>query len=135
MGFALSSYDIEACEMILNAGNGLFLSEVKLEAATNLILVIVQTAPLTIHKEKGRIEVSKYILNDEIEWGLSIRPAHVKIYGENKVEALHRMWMVYFLKALCVGFRVFNESRIARKFKKQQLVGLCRLCDGHFLRI
>ncbi|POS86573.1 hypothetical protein EPUL_001469 [Erysiphe pulchra] len=119
-GFALSSCSTGACDTILNAGNGLFLLGAKLEAATNWIPVIVPAMPSTIRKEQGEVVVSKSMLIDEIKRVCSIRPAHVKLYGGNKAEAPHRTWMAYFPKAPRANFRVFDESEIARQFKKQQ---------------
>ncbi|KAI0996157.1 hypothetical protein K3495_g12023 [Podosphaera aphanis] len=130
-GFALSPCSTEARETILNAGNGLFLSGAKLEEASNWISVIVPTVPLTIRTEQGEIEVSKSMLTDEIERVSSIRPAHVKFYGANKAEAPHRTWMAYFTKAPRTAFRVFDESGIARRFKKQQSLDFCKRCNGH----
>ncbi|POS84807.1 hypothetical protein EPUL_004044 [Erysiphe pulchra] len=105
-GFALSPCNTEARETILNAGNGLFLSGAKLEAATNWIPVIVPTMPPTIRKEQGEVVVSKSMLIDEIERVCSIRPAHVTLYGGNKAEAPHRTWM-------------------------QQPLESCKRCNGH----
>ncbi|POS82704.1 hypothetical protein EPUL_005852, partial [Erysiphe pulchra] len=75
------------CSTILNAGNGLFLSGAKLEAATNWITVIVPTVPSSIRKEQGEVVVSKSMLIDEIERVCSRRPAHEKLYSGNKDEA------------------------------------------------
>ncbi|KHJ33432.1 putative eka-like protein [Erysiphe necator] len=122
---------MEARETILNAGNGLFLSGAKLEPATNWTPVIVPTVPTTIRKEQGEIEVSKSMLTEEIERVCSIRPAHVKLYGGNKPGAPHRTWMAYFTTAPRTSFRVFDESGIARKFKKQQPLEFCKRCNGY----
>ncbi|KHJ30671.1 putative eka-like protein [Erysiphe necator] len=47
----------------LIAGNGLFLSGAKLEAAINWISVLVPTVPAFVHMEHGKVEVSKSMLN------------------------------------------------------------------------
>ncbi|KHJ35089.1 putative eka-like protein [Erysiphe necator] len=119
-GFTLSPRSTEAREKILNAGNGLFLSGAELESTTNWTPVIVPTVLATIRKEQGEVEVSKSILNDEIERVCSMRPAHVKPYGGNKPRTPHRTWMACFPTAPCTSFKVFDKSEIARKFKKQQ---------------
>ncbi|KHJ30751.1 putative eka-like protein [Erysiphe necator] len=118
-GFALSPCSEEAREKILNAGDGLYLSGAKLEPATNLILVIVPTVPATIRKEQGEVKVRKCMLTNEIERVCSIHPAHLKLYGGNKPGVPHRAWMAYFPTAPNASFRVFDESGIAKKFKKQ----------------
>ncbi|POS82205.1 hypothetical protein EPUL_005827 [Erysiphe pulchra] len=119
-GFALSPCSTESRETILNVGNRLFLSEAKLEAATDWIPVIVPTVPSTIRKEQGGVEVSKLMLTDEVERVCSIRPAYVKLYGGNKTEAPHRTWTA-----------VFDESGIVRHFKNQQPLECCKRCNGH----
>ncbi|POS82947.1 hypothetical protein EPUL_005522, partial [Erysiphe pulchra] len=116
-----------------NARNGLFLSGAKLEAATNWIPVIVPTVTSTIRKEQGEVFVSKSMLIDEIEQVCSIRPVHVKLYGGNKAEALPRTWMAYFPRAPRAKFRVFDESGIARQFKKQQPLEFCKRCNRYHL--
>ncbi|KHJ30484.1 putative eka-like protein [Erysiphe necator] len=77
------------------------------------------------------MEVSSAMLIEEVERITSIRPAHVKLFGRNKAEAPHRTWMAYFSKASRTGFRVFDESGIARPFKKQQPIEFCKRCNGH----
>ncbi|KHJ30992.1 putative eka-like protein [Erysiphe necator] len=131
-GFALSPCSTEARETMLNAGNGLFLSGAKLEPATNWTPVIVPTVPANIRKEHGEVEVNKSMLIDEIERVCHTRPAHVKLYGGIKPGAPHRPWMAYFPTAPCISFRVFDESGIARKFKKQQPLEFCKRCNGHY---
>ncbi|KHJ31610.1 putative eka-like protein [Erysiphe necator] len=111
-GFALSPCSTKARETILNAGNGFFLSGAKLESVTNWALMIIPTVPTSIRKVQGKIEVSNSMLIDEVERVCSIRPAHVKLYGENKAEAPHRTWMT-------------------RSFKKHQSLELYRRCNGH----
>ncbi|POS84001.1 hypothetical protein EPUL_006047 [Erysiphe pulchra] len=118
-GFALSPSNTEARETILKAGNGLFLSGAKLEPATNWIPILIPTVPSTIRLEQGQVDVSNKMLADEIERVCSVRPAYVKLYGRNKLEASHRTWMAFFEKAPRSGFRVFDESGVARIFKKQ----------------
>ncbi|KHJ31243.1 putative eka-like protein [Erysiphe necator] len=66
-GFALSPCGTEAREAILKAGNGLFLSEAKLEPATNWVPVIIPTVPASIRKEQGDTEVNSSMLADEVE--------------------------------------------------------------------
>ncbi|POS81933.1 hypothetical protein EPUL_005573, partial [Erysiphe pulchra] len=106
-GFALSPCSTEARETILKAGNGLFLSGAKLEPATNWIPVMIPTVPASIRKVQGEIEVSDSMLIDEVER------------------------MAYFSKAPRAGFRIFDESGIARPFKKQQPLESCKRCNGH----
>ncbi|POS82480.1 hypothetical protein EPUL_005630 [Erysiphe pulchra] len=71
------------------------------------------------------------MLIDEVERVCTIWPAHVKLYGKTNPEAQHRTWMAYFSKALRAGFRIFDESGIARPFKKQQPLEFCSCCNGH----
>ncbi|KHJ30755.1 putative eka-like protein [Erysiphe necator] len=130
-GFALSPCSTEARQAILDAGNGLFLSGAKLEPATNWIPVIIPTVPSSIRKVQGQVEINHLMLTDEVERVCSMRPAYVKLYGRNKSEAPHRTWMAYFPKAPRTGFRVFDESGIARPFKKQQPLEFCKRCNGH----
>ncbi|KHJ30025.1 putative eka-like protein [Erysiphe necator] len=66
-GFALSPCSTEPREKILNAGNGLFLTGAKLEAATNWVSVLIPTVPAFLHKEQGVVEVSNSMLADEVE--------------------------------------------------------------------
>ncbi|KHJ30753.1 putative eka-like protein [Erysiphe necator] len=119
-GFALSPCNNEAREAILTTGNSLFMTGAKVEHATNWTPVIIPTVPTSIRKEHGEVEVSSSMPTEEVERVCSIRPAHVKLYGRNKAEAPHRTWMAYFSKSSCAGFRVFDESGIARQFKKQK---------------
>ncbi|KHJ35485.1 putative eka-like protein [Erysiphe necator] len=80
--------------------------------------MIIPTVLSSIRKAQGRKEVSSSMLIDEVERVCALRPAYVKIYGEKKAESPHKNWMAYFLKAPRAGYRVFNESGIARPFKK-----------------
>ncbi|KHJ34048.1 putative eka-like protein [Erysiphe necator] len=130
-GFALSSCSTEARQAILDAGNGLFLSGAKLEPATNWIPVIIPTVPSSIRKVQGQVEINHLMLTDEVKRVCSMRPAYVKLYGRNKSETPHRTWMAYFPNAPRTGFRVFDESGIARPFKKQQPLEFCKRCNGH----
>ncbi|KHJ31153.1 putative eka-like protein [Erysiphe necator] len=130
-GFALSPSNTEAREAILTAANGLFMTAAKLEHATNWTPVIIPTVPSLIRKEHGEVKVSSSMLTDEVEPVCSIRPAHVKLYGRNKAEAPHRTWMAYFPKSPRAGFRLFDESGIARKFTKQKPLEFCKRCNGH----
>ncbi|KHJ30476.1 putative eka-like protein [Erysiphe necator] len=130
-GFALTSSRTEARDIILNAGNGLFLSGAKLEPATNWVSVLIPTVPYKIRKQQGEVEISSSLLSDKIERLCSVRPAHVKLYGGNKPEAPHRTWIAFFETAPRNGFRVFDESGIARNFKKPQSLEFCKRCNGH----
>ncbi|KHJ35558.1 putative eka-like protein [Erysiphe necator] len=109
---------IEARETILKAGNGLFLSGAKLEPATNWAPILISTVPSKIRLEQGQVDVDNTMLADEIERVCSVRPAHLKLYGRNETSPPHRTWMTYFTKAPRGGFRAFDESEIARPFKK-----------------
>ncbi|POS82638.1 hypothetical protein EPUL_004536, partial [Erysiphe pulchra] len=129
--FALSPCSKEAREAILKAGNGFFLTGVKLEPATNWVPIIIPTVPSFIRMEQGKVEVSSSMLADEIERVCSMRPSHVKLYGRNKTQALHRTWIAYFSKAPRGRFRLFDESGIVRPFKKQQPIEFCKRCNGH----
>lgn len=102
-----------------------------MESATNWVSVIIPTVPASIRKEQGDMEVNSSMLADEVERVCSVRPVQLKLYGRNKTEAPHRTWMVFFSKAPRVGFRVFDESGIARPFKKQQPLEFCKRCNGH----
>lgn len=130
-GFALSPCSSEAQENILKAGNGLFLTGAKLEPATNWVPILVPTVPATICMEHGKVEITKSMLSDEIERICSIRPSHLKLYGRNNPEAPHRTWMAYFSVRPRGVFRVFDESGIARLYKKHQTLEFCRRCNGH----
>ncbi|KHJ36201.1 putative eka-like protein [Erysiphe necator] len=76
-GFALSPSSPEAREQILKAENGLFLSGLKLEPATNWLSILVPAVPAFIHMEQGKVEVDKAMLSDEIERVCSVRPNSV----------------------------------------------------------
>ncbi|POS85556.1 hypothetical protein EPUL_003844 [Erysiphe pulchra] len=117
-GFALSPCNTEARETILKVGNGLFLLGAKLEPATNLVPILIPTIPSSIRMEQGQVDVNNSMLADEIERVCLIRPAYLKLYGRNNINAPHRIWMVYFTKAPRSGFRALDESGIARPFKK-----------------
>ncbi|KHJ30449.1 putative eka-like protein [Erysiphe necator] len=133
-GFALSSSKTEVRDTILKARNGLLLSGAKLEPATNWISILIPIVPSTTCLEQGQID----IYNTMIERICSVRPAHLKIYGRNDTNAPHRTWMAYFTKAPRGRFRAFDESGIARSFKKQQPLQFyicmaatkCRNCSG-----
>ncbi|KHJ33172.1 putative eka-like protein [Erysiphe necator] len=130
-GFALSPCSTEARDKILNAGNGFFLSGEKLEAATNWVSVLIPTVPAFIRKEQGVVEVSNTLLADKVERVYSVRSANLKLYGRNKAEAPHRTWMAFLSKAPRGSFKVFDESGVARPFKKQQPLEFCKRCNGH----
>ncbi|KHJ30087.1 putative eka-like protein [Erysiphe necator] len=130
-GFALSPCSTEARDTILNAGNGLFLSGAKSEPATNWVSVQITTVLSKTRKRQGEVEISISLLSNEIERVCSVRPAHVKLYGRSKPEVPHKTWMGVLVKALQSGFRVFDESGIARSFKQQQPLEFCKRCNGH----
>ncbi|KHJ30440.1 putative eka-like protein [Erysiphe necator] len=100
-------------------------------ASMNKYYSSLPTIPPYIRKEQGVVEVSKIMLGDEVERVCSMRPAHLKLYGRNKAEAPHRTWMAFFSKAPSSSFKVFDESGVARKFKKQQPLDFCKRCNGH----
>ncbi|KHJ36260.1 putative eka-like protein [Erysiphe necator] len=129
-GFALSPCSTEARGKILNAGNGLFLTGAKLEEATIWAIALIPTVPAFIRKEHGEVEVSNSMLADQVERVYSIQPAHLKLHGGNKTEAQHRIWMAFFPKAPRGNFKLFDESGIARPFKKQQTLKFCKRCNG-----
>ncbi|KHJ33391.1 putative eka-like protein [Erysiphe necator] len=81
--FALSPSNSEAREEMLKAGLGLLLSGVKLEPATIWVSVLVLTVPAFIQIEQGKVEVSKSMLSDEIKRVCSVRPANIKLFGQN----------------------------------------------------
>ncbi|POS82999.1 hypothetical protein EPUL_003800, partial [Erysiphe pulchra] len=114
-GFALSPCNAEVREAILKAGNGFFLSGAKLETATNWVPVLIPTVPSFIREEQGEVEVSSSMLSNEIERVCSMQPGYMAIFS----------------KAPRCGFRVFDESRIVRPFKKQQPLEFCKRCNGH----
>ncbi|KHJ33975.1 putative eka-like protein [Erysiphe necator] len=66
------------------------------------------------------------MLANEIERVSSKRPAFVKLYGTLKPDALHRTWMAFFTDTPRVGFRVFDESRVTKVFKKKQPIEFCK---------
>ncbi|KHJ35046.1 putative eka-like protein [Erysiphe necator] len=103
----------------------------RLEQATNWTPVIIPTVPTSIRKEHGEVEVSSSMLTEEVERVCSRRPAYVKLYGGNKAEAPNRTWMAYYSKSPRAGFRVFDESGIARQFKKQKPFEFCTRCNGN----
>ena len=92
---------------------------------------MIPTVPISISTEKGRIEITKEMLANEIERVSSMRPVSLRLYGRNLPDAPHRTWMAYFTKAPRPGFRVFDESGIMRKFKKQQSIDFCKRCNDH----
>ncbi|POS81787.1 hypothetical protein EPUL_005576, partial [Erysiphe pulchra] len=93
-GFALSLCSTQALKAILKAGNGLFLTGAKFEPATNWVSVLILTVPLKILKDQYEVERSSLLLFDEIERISSLRPVYVKLYGLNKLEVPHRIWIV-----------------------------------------
>ncbi|KHJ33554.1 putative eka-like protein [Erysiphe necator] len=130
-GFAPSPYSIEARENILKASGRLFLSGAKLEPATQWTPLLIPTVPKIINSLKGRKEISKLMLADEIERVSSLRPEAVKVNGCQKPDAPHRTWLALFTKTPKPGFRVFDESGISSIFKKQTPIEFCKRCNGH----
>lgn len=102
-----------------------------MEPATNWVPILIPTAPSTIRLEQGQVDVNKTMLADEIERVCSIRPAHFKLYGRNDTCAPHGTSIVYFTEAPRGGFRAFDESEIARPFKKEKPLQFCKRCNGH----
>lgn len=130
-GFAPSHCNTEGREALLQAANGLFLSNAKLEAASNLTPILVPTVPNSIRTLQGRLEVTKEMLADEIERVCAVRPNFLKMYGHFNQEAPHRTWMAFFTKAPRPGFRVFDESGRSTVFQKQRSLEFCKRCNGH----
>ncbi|KAI0999532.1 hypothetical protein K3495_g8662 [Podosphaera aphanis] len=130
-GFALSPSNSEGRETMLKAATGLFLSDAKLEPATNWTPLLVPTVPRFIMKTDGRIEVTKNMLAEEIERVTTVRPSALKPFGQNNPNAPHKTWMAYFSKAPRPGFRVFDQSGIVSKFKQQRPIDFCNRCNGY----
>ncbi|KAI0992433.1 hypothetical protein K3495_g15752, partial [Podosphaera aphanis] len=130
-GFALSPSNSDARECLLKAANGLFLSGAKLEPAANWTPLLVPTVPKFIVTLKGRIEITKSMLADEIERVTSIRPDALKPFGHNHPHAPHKTWMAYFSKAPRPGFRVFDQSGLISKFKQKHPIDFCKRCNGY----
>lgn len=97
--FPLSPCSIEAREQLLKAAGGLFLSSAKLEPATQWVPLKIPTAPRSIYPLQGRVEVTKYMLTEEVERVTSVRPKALKLYGFHKTDAPHLTWLVLFEKA------------------------------------
>lgn len=83
------------------------------------------TSRLNDRLEVTRIEVKRTMLMDEIERVSSVRPATVKLFGYQTFGASHRTWMAFFSRAPRPGFRVFDESGMSVKLKKQQTIDFC----------
>ncbi|KAI1006775.1 hypothetical protein K3495_g1438 [Podosphaera aphanis] len=130
-GFALSLCNSDARECLLKAANGLFLSGAKLEHAANWTPLLVPTVPKFIVTLKGRIEITKSMLADEIERVTSIHPDALKQFGHNHPHAPHKTWMAYFSKAPRPGFRVFDQSGLISKFKQEHPIDFCKRCNGY----
>ncbi|KHJ30915.1 putative eka-like protein [Erysiphe necator] len=62
------------------------------------------------------------MLGDEVERVTGIRPYALKLYGQIRHEAPHRIWMAFFTKASRPGFRVFDESGIMGNYKRNQSI-------------
>ncbi|POS83235.1 hypothetical protein EPUL_006328, partial [Erysiphe pulchra] len=101
------------------------------QTASNWIPIMIPTVPVSIGTEKGRVEVTKEMLADEIERVTSVRPSSLRLYGRNFPNAPRKTWMAYFTKARRPGFRVFDESGLTRKLNKQQPINFCKRCNGH----
>ncbi|KAI0992422.1 hypothetical protein K3495_g15763, partial [Podosphaera aphanis] len=130
-GFALSPSNPNAREALLQAANGLFLTGAKLVPAENLVPLLIPTVPAFIYTDKGRVVVTHEMLSDEIERVSSVRPTTVKLFGSVNNDAPHRTWLGLFSKAPRPGFRVFDESGLAKVFKKQDPIDFCKRCNGH----
>ncbi|POS81994.1 hypothetical protein EPUL_006669, partial [Erysiphe pulchra] len=132
-GFALSPYNTQAREALLQTAVRLSSLGTKLESATNWTPVIIPTVLKTICTTEGSLEVTKSMLGDEVERVTGIRPCALKLYGHSRHEAPHRTWMAFFKKAPRPGFRVFDESGIMRNFKRKQSIDFCNRYNGHHL--
>lgn len=66
------------------------MSRAKLETASNWLLVMIPTELPSVQVEQGLVVVSKSMMAHEIERLYSVRPAHLKLYGEIISEAPHR---------------------------------------------
>ncbi|KHJ35261.1 putative eka-like protein [Erysiphe necator] len=71
------------------------------------------------------------MLTDEIERVSSKGLDFVKIYATSKLEALHRTWIAFFSNIHRGGSRVFDESGVAKIFKKKHLIGFRKRSNGH----
>ena len=131
-GFALSPSNPNAREALLQAANGLFLTGAKLEPAENLIHLLIPTVPAFIYTDTGRVVVTQELLANEIERVSSVRRKSVKLFGSLNHDAPHRTWLGLFTKAPRPGFRVFEESGLAKVFKKQGPIDFCKRCNGHY---
>lgn len=126
-------------EESLKVENGLFLSGVKLEAASNWVPLLVTTVPKAISSlddrlEVTRVEVTKTMLMDDIERVSSVRPTTVKLFGYQRFGAPHRTWTAFYSNTTRLSFRVFDESRVAAKFKKQHPIDFCNRLNIHHSR-
>ncbi|KAI1005751.1 hypothetical protein K3495_g2461 [Podosphaera aphanis] len=126
-GFALSPSNPNVREALLQAANGLFLTGAKLEPAENLIPLLIPTVPAFIYTDIGRVVVTQEFLADEIERVSSVRPTSLKLFGSLNHHAPHRTWLGLFSKAPRPGFRVFDESGLAKVFKKQDPIDSCEM--------
>ena len=130
-GFSLSPSSNDAREELLKAENGLFLPRAKLESATNWVPIIIPTVPAHIRTLEGRIKVTEPILTDEIERISNIRPSAVRLFGQNNPSTPHRTWMTFFSKLLWSGFRVIDESGLARPFNKHGPLEFFKWCNDY----
>lgn len=64
--------------------------------------------------------MTKQMLANEIGRVSSVKLELVRLYGRNKVEAPHRLWIALFTKATWLGFRIFDQSGLGRIYKKKQ---------------
>ncbi|POS85814.1 hypothetical protein EPUL_001067 [Erysiphe pulchra] len=123
-GCALSPCNSEARGEVLKAGNSLFMSGAKLEAATNWISVLVPAVPTSIHMEQGVVDVRKSMLADEIERVCSLRSAHLKLYGRNKSEAPHVLQAMQWTSS---GKKLLKSTVIVDTC---MAATICRNCGG-----
>ncbi|KAI1008088.1 hypothetical protein K3495_g138 [Podosphaera aphanis] len=112
-GFALSPSNANAREALLQAANGLFLPGAKLVPAENLVPLLIAIVPASIYTDKG------------------LRPTVLKLFGSVNHDAPHRTWLGLFSKAPRPGFRLFDESGLAKVFKKQDPIDFCKRCKSH----
>lgn len=80
-GFALSPSKPYARETLLQAANGIFLTDAKLESAEKLVALFIPTVPASLYTDYGRVLVTPDVLTDGIERISSVRPSAVKLFG------------------------------------------------------
>lgn len=93
-------------------------------------LIFVLTILSSIRTVESCIEITKSMLTDEIERASSKRLDFVKIYATSKPEAPHRTWIAFFSEIYRGGSRVFDESGVAKIFKKKLPIGFRKRCNS-----